>query len=139
MIAAVRPPVLNVMDAIWVSHKALGGYPASSTFRANQLLASQDPVALDAWSARNVLFPVDSNPRHSPDYPGVDRWLTDCHEPRQLAGRHLAPDQGIHVGQLTKFEVGIPRGVGPSSPDGSGIVQAPRWCLPPLCLTRRDR
>jgi uncharacterized protein (DUF362 family) len=104
MIAAVRPPVLNVMDAIWVSHKALGGYPASSTFRANQLLASQDPVALDAWSARNVLFPVDSNPRHSPDYPGVDRWLTDCMNLVNSLGGISRPDQGIHVGQLTKFE-----------------------------------
>jgi uncharacterized protein (DUF362 family) len=104
MIAAVRPPALNVMDAIWVSHKALGGFPASATFRANQLLASQDPVALDYWSARSVLFPVDSNPRHSPDYPGIDRWLADCMNLVNSLGGISRPDQGIHVDRLTKFE-----------------------------------
>jgi len=104
MIAAVRPPVLSVMDAIWVSHKALGGYPASATHRANQLLASQDPVALDCWSARSVLFPVDSNPRHAPDHPGIDRWLTDCMNLVNSLGGIARPDEGIHVGRLTKFE-----------------------------------
>lgn len=104
MIAAVRPPVLNVMDAIWVSHKALGGYPSSATFRANQLLASQDPVALDYWAARNVLYSVDSNPRHSPEHPGIDRWLTDCMNLVNSLGGISRPDQGIHVGTLTKFE-----------------------------------
>ena len=104
MIAAVRPPVLNVMDAIWVSHKALGGTPVGSTFRANQLLASQDPVALDYWSARNVLFPIDSNPRHSPDHAGIDRWLTDCMTIVNSLGGIARPDEGIHVDRLTKFE-----------------------------------
>jgi len=103
MIAAVRPPVLNVMDAIWVSHKALGGYPASATHRANQLLASQDPVALDCWAAKSVLYPVDSNPRHAPDYAGVDRWLTDCMNLVNSLGG-IAAGRGHHVGRLTKFE-----------------------------------
>ena len=104
MIAAVRPPVLNVMDAIWVSHRALGGYPASATHRANQLLASQDPVALDYCSAKAVLYPVDSNPRHAPDHPGVDRWLTDCMNLVNSLGGIARPDEGIHVGRLTKLE-----------------------------------
>jgi uncharacterized protein (DUF362 family) len=104
MIAAVRPPVLNVMDAIWVSHRALGGYPASATHRANQLLASQDPVALDYWSAKSVLHPVDSNPRHAPDFAGIDRWLTDCANLVNSLGGIARPDEGIHVGRLTRLE-----------------------------------
>jgi uncharacterized protein (DUF362 family) len=104
MIATVRPPVLSVMDAIWVSHKALGGSPASATSRTNQLLASQDPVALDYWSAKSVLFPVDSNPRHAPDHPGIDRWLTDCMNLVNAEGGIARPDEGIHVGRLTKHE-----------------------------------
>jgi hypothetical protein len=104
MIAAVRPPVLNVMDAIWVSHKALGGYPAGATHRSNQLLASQDPVALDYWSAREVLYPIDSNPRHSPAYSGVDRWLTDCMNLVNSLGGIARPEEGIYVGALTKYE-----------------------------------
>jgi Domain of unknown function (DUF362) len=104
MIAAVRPPVLNVVDAIWVSHGSLSGYPESATHRANQLLASQDPVALDYWSAKSVLFPVDSNPRHSPDHPGIDAWLTDCMDLVNSLGGIARPDEGIHVGRLTKLE-----------------------------------
>jgi uncharacterized protein (DUF362 family) len=104
MIAAVRPPVLNVMDAIWVSHQSVGGYPASATHRTNQLLASQDPVALDYWSAKSVLYPVDSNPRHAPDHAGVDRWLTDCMNLVNSLGGIARPDEGIHVGRLTKLE-----------------------------------
>jgi uncharacterized protein (DUF362 family) len=104
MIAAVRPPVLNVLDAIWVSHRALGGYPASSTYRANQLLASQDPVALDYWAAKSVLFPIDQNPRHAPDFAGIDRWLTDCMSYVNSRGGIARPDEGIHVGLVTRLE-----------------------------------
>lgn len=104
MIAAVRPPVLNVMDAIWVSHRALGGHPVSATHRANQLLASQDPVALDYWSAKTVLFPIDGNPRHAPEHPGIDRWLTDCMNVVNTLGGIRRPDEGIHVSRLTKHE-----------------------------------
>jgi uncharacterized protein (DUF362 family) len=104
MIAAVRPPVLNLIDAIWVSHKDLGGFPATSTHRANQLLASQDPVALDYWAAKSVLYPIDANPRHAPSHTNVDRWLTDCMTLVNSLGGIARPDQGIHVGTLTKHE-----------------------------------
>ena len=104
MIAAVRPPVLNLIDAIWVCHKALEGYPASGTHRANQLLASQDPVALDYWAAKSVLYPIDANPRHAPDHANIDRWLTDCMNVVNSLGGIARPDEGIHAGMLTKFE-----------------------------------
>jgi uncharacterized protein (DUF362 family) len=76
MIASVHTPVLNIMDAIWVSHGALGGYPASATSRVNQLVASQDPVALDYWTAKYVLYPIDNNDRHHPDFAGISTWLS---------------------------------------------------------------
>jgi hypothetical protein len=76
MMASVHTPVLNIMDAIWVSHSALGGYPASATFRADSLVASQDPVALDYWAAKHILYPYDSNDRHHPDYAGISAWLS---------------------------------------------------------------
>lgn len=104
MIAAVRTPVLNVMDAIWVSHRALGGFPASATARVNQLLASQDPVALDYWSAKDVLFPIDRNPRHAPDFSGIDRWLTDCMNLINSRDGLARPEQGIFVRLVTKLE-----------------------------------
>jgi hypothetical protein len=107
MIASVRTPVLNVLDAIWVSHRALGGSPAGSTARVNQLLASQDPVALDYWAAKDVLFPIDHNPRHAPDFSGIDRWLTDCMNTINARDGLLRPDQGIFVRYASKLEAEI--------------------------------
>jgi len=104
MIASVRPPVLNLIDAIWVSHGALRGYPASATARTNQLVASQDPVAADYWAAKNVLFPVDRNARHAPDHPGIDRWLTDCMSYVNALGGLQRPEEGLALSHLTKLE-----------------------------------
>ena len=69
MFAHVKPPDLNIMDAIWVSYSSLRGYPASTTSRQNILLASIDPVALDYWASKNVLYPINNNPNHHPDMP----------------------------------------------------------------------
>ncbi|HMA54567.1 MAG TPA: DUF362 domain-containing protein, partial [Acidobacteriota bacterium] len=76
MMVSVHTPVLNILDAIWVSHLSRSGYPASTTFRADTIVASQDPVALDYWAAKNVLYPIDHNDRHHPDSPAVNAWLT---------------------------------------------------------------
>lgn len=78
MMAAVCAPVLNILDATWVSYTSLTGYPASTTRRLNRIAASQDPVALDAWAARNFLYAIDHNLRHRNDYPGVDAWLSQA-------------------------------------------------------------
>lgn len=67
MIARVRVPVINILDCIWVSQGALAGYPSTNTTRRNQLLASVDPVALDYWAAKHLLFPIDNNNEHHPD------------------------------------------------------------------------
>ena len=69
MFAHVRMPDLNIMDAIWVSHKALNGTPGN-TSRQDTLLASIDPVALDFWAGKYVIYPIDSNPNHHPDLTG---------------------------------------------------------------------
>jgi uncharacterized protein (DUF362 family) len=75
MAVLVRPPVLNIMDAVWVSHKALEGYPASSTFKASRLAASRDPLALDYWAAKNILYPIDRNSSHLPDNAVIQEWM----------------------------------------------------------------
>ncbi|MHC1742725.1 MAG: DUF362 domain-containing protein [Syntrophobacteraceae bacterium] len=107
MMVSVRTPILNIVDAIWVSHRALSGYPESTTFRANQLMASQDPVALDFCSARHILYPVDNNPRHHPGYAGIDRWLTDACTIINERGGLSRPEAGILVGNVTKSESSI--------------------------------
>jgi hypothetical protein len=71
MIARVRAPTINILDCIWVSHGELAGYPPESTTRLNQLLASLDPVALDYWATKHLLYRIDNNDEHHPDKFGV--------------------------------------------------------------------
>ena len=104
MIVSVETPVLNIIDAIWVSHNSLSGYPASTTFRANQLLASQDPVALDYCAAKYILHPIDNNSRHHPDFPGIDKWLTDARNIINDRGGLYNSSKGIFCDQVTKTE-----------------------------------
>jgi hypothetical protein len=104
MIASVRTPVLNIVDAIWVSHRALKGYPESMTFRANRIAASQDPVALDYWTAKNILYSIDKNDRHHPSFPGIDVWLKNARDTINTAGGLYDPEQGILVRRVTKRE-----------------------------------
>ena len=104
MMVTVHTPVLNIMDAIWVSQGALEGYPAGATFRANQIVASQDPVALDYWAAKNILYPIDNNSRHRPDYPGIDAWLTSAMTTINGRGGFSGLGRGILIQSTTKTE-----------------------------------
>jgi len=67
MITKVRAPAVTVLDCIWVTHIAWAGYPPEYTRRLNQLLASVDPVALDYWASKHLLYPIDNNEQHHPD------------------------------------------------------------------------
>ncbi len=104
MMVSVRTPVLNIVDAIWVSHLSLTGYPEEMTFRANQLLASQDPVALDYWAAKYILYPIDRNPRHHPAFSGIERWLTASQSLINSRGGLYHPDSGILINLVTQNE-----------------------------------
>jgi hypothetical protein len=92
------------MDAIWVSHSALGGYPASATFRANTLVASQDPVALDYWTAKHILYPYDNNDRHHPDFAGISSWLSAARTTIIERGGLANSARGIVVDEPTMTE-----------------------------------
>jgi hypothetical protein len=104
MFVSVRTPELNILDAIWVSQSSLKGYPAETTYRANQLLASQDPVALDYWAAKYILYPIDSNHRHHPDFAGIGIWLKDAENRINARGGLTDPNGIILVNQVTKKE-----------------------------------
>jgi uncharacterized protein (DUF362 family) len=67
MIADVRAPTLNILDCIWVTQVRWAGYPPENTTRLDQLLASVDPVALDYWASKHLLYPIDGNIEHHPD------------------------------------------------------------------------
>jgi hypothetical protein len=104
MIVSVRTPILNIIDATWVSYSSITGYPASTTFRANQILASQDPVALDYWAAKYILYPIDNNARHHPGFAGIDQWLTSARDTINDRGGLYHPDTGILISTVTKNE-----------------------------------
>jgi hypothetical protein len=122
MIVSVRTPVLNIIDATWVSYSSITGYPASTTFRANQILASQDPVALDYWAAKYILYPIDNNARHHPGFAGIDQWLTNARDIINSRGGLYNPNSGIQTGLVTKNEAEMSAFVRrfPSCPDFDG-------------------
>jgi uncharacterized protein (DUF362 family) len=107
MMVSVRTPVLNLVDAIWVSHGSLIGYPPETTTRTNQLLAGQDPVALDYWAAKYILYPIDNNPNHHPDSAAVDAWLTAARDTINGRGGLYDPGRAIYVRDVTKHEAQI--------------------------------
>jgi hypothetical protein len=96
--------VLNIVDAIWVPYTSLSGYPENTTVRVNQILASQNPVALDYWAAKYILYPIDQNFRHHPDYPGISTWLTGAAATINNRGGLYHPENGIFVGKVTTNE-----------------------------------
>ena len=104
MITTVRTPALNIIDATWVSFASIAGYPPEKTFRANRIVASQDPVALDYWAAKNILYPIDNNERHHPDFPGIQAWLTQARDTINGAGGLLNLEAGILQNLVTKDE-----------------------------------
>ncbi len=112
MMATIKTPVLNIVDAIWVSQgdlatfrRGLPGYPPELTTRTNQLLASQDPVALDYWAAKYILYPLDETAScHHPDSPDVDAWLTSARDTINGRGGLYDPDKAIYVRDVTKNE-----------------------------------
>jgi len=104
MMVAVRPPVLNIIDAIWVSLTALKGFPVDTTRRRNTLVASQDPVALDYWAAKYVIYPIDGNPRHHPGTEKIKRWLQAAEQTINERGGLYHPEWGIAVGLVSGDE-----------------------------------
>lgn len=104
MMVTVHTPVLNIMDAIWVAQDAVEGYPETATYRANQIVASQDPVALDYWAAKYILYPVDNNARHNPDISTIDAWLTGALDTINGRGGFSGLDRGILIKNATKTE-----------------------------------
>ena len=65
----VRTPDLNILDCIWTSFDQLRGYPPEATSRTNILLGGMDPVALDYYSSKHILYPLGGSYQyfHNPD------------------------------------------------------------------------
>ncbi|MBK5092584.1 MAG: DUF362 domain-containing protein, partial [Actinobacteria bacterium] len=83
MMLLARYPDLNIVDAIWVCPGASGpGAPYNATVRLDRLVASQDPIALDYYCGKYVLWPVSGWGRHDPnstntENPGANHSYSD--------------------------------------------------------------
>lgn len=68
MMLLARYPDLNIVDAIWVCPAFSGpDAPYDSAVRLDRLLASTDPIALDYYCGKYVLWPVSGWGRHDPN------------------------------------------------------------------------
>ncbi|MBA7637645.1 hypothetical protein ES703_45291 [subsurface metagenome] len=68
MIAEVIYPDLNLIDASYIGVSSRG--PASSyesAYKADLVLAGQDPIALDYYAGKYILYPLTKFERHHPD------------------------------------------------------------------------
>ena len=74
--AETRMPVLNVLDAIWISPRSGPRVSYSQAVENNMIAASIDPIALDYWSAKNILMKVaksENNPYADSMNPDIAR------------------------------------------------------------------
>ena len=79
MWSLVKIPDLNILDCIWVSPDSLSGYPPQTTYRSDTLLAGIDPVALDYYASKHILYPLGGSyeDEHNPDsFAGLINHLT---------------------------------------------------------------
>ena len=72
MLARVRMPTLNILDCTWVSLRNHYGFPACNTSRLNRLLAGTDPVALDYWASKYIVYPLSGLANQHPDRRGPE-------------------------------------------------------------------
>jgi hypothetical protein len=57
----IGPADLHILDCIWISYSPAWGpmvYYDGPVTRADQLVASTDPIAADIWAVRNILIPA---------------------------------------------------------------------------------
>jgi hypothetical protein len=60
VMAEIRPPDLNILDAVWINaHPGSGPWTSyGQATRRNELVASVDPVAADIWAVTEILIPA---------------------------------------------------------------------------------
>ena len=107
--AETRVPALNIIDAVWINAIPQGG-PSTAYNKAVQtkiIAASTDPIALDYWSAKNILIPTAKEIGYTdtrsldPDYKesrSFGSWLLLSKEALNRAGYpYTMEDEKINV------------------------------------------
>jgi hypothetical protein len=67
MMTTTRVPNLNVLDCTYVGISGGPGVGDSGAKKQDILLAGTDPVAVDFYGAKNVLYPLTNRSTHNPD------------------------------------------------------------------------
>jgi hypothetical protein len=69
--AELRPPDLNILDAVWVNANPFDGPWTSyeGATRRDELVAGADAVAVDIWAVTNILIPAFLANGYSPPWP----------------------------------------------------------------------
>ncbi len=94
MMAQVIYPDLNVMDANYIGVSSRG--PASSyedAYRGNVVLAGQDPIALDYYAGKYILYPLTKFERHNPDCQDVKKTSNYGRYPYNAFHQYLASSE----------------------------------------------
>lgn len=67
MMTTTRVPDLNVLDCTYVGTSNGPGVGDSGATRQDILLAGTDPIAVDYYAAKNILYPLTNRSTHNPD------------------------------------------------------------------------
>jgi hypothetical protein len=86
--AEFGPADLNILDAIWINADPYDGpwTSYSAATRADQLVASLDPIAADRWAVKNILLPAFAENGYSPPWPNPS---ADPDDPESAFRRYL--------------------------------------------------
>ncbi|MGD8261116.1 MAG: DUF362 domain-containing protein [Desulfobacterales bacterium] len=120
MWSLVKVPDLNILDCIWVSPNSLSGYPRKTTYRANTLLAGIDPVAMDYYMSKHILYPIGGtyDSEHHPDsFSGLINHLSGARD--FINGNGGIDGEDVRLGD-ENIEV-LSASAGGSDPGGWGI------------------
>jgi len=126
VIAEVQPADLNILDCTWINANPTDGpwTAYDDATRADQIVASRDPVAADIWGVKNILIPgfvangysrrgpPQRQPRQSRErVPPIPGPLHELH-PAGGIRRHERSCEHRRDAPATPGEVSDPRGTG---------------------------
>ncbi|MEW6555438.1 MAG: DUF5719 family protein [Actinomycetota bacterium] len=96
LMLTARYPDLNLVDAIWVCPAGGPNSPYESAVRLDRLLASRDPIALDYYCGKHVLYQVSGDPRHNPDNDtGFRTMLSSSRDVLAGGGKQVTMDEAM--------------------------------------------
>ena len=112
--AQTRYPTLNILDCIWVNANLIPDSGPSTSYAdatlVRKIVAGTDPVAIDYWAAKHILYVLSPDNFVNPDYIGqvaygnsFGDWLRLSRDEMTRAGYQVTVDESkmsIHITQI---------------------------------------